>query len=145
MSVNGGITLLLIYLVGGLGFALLLNLVFRACDIENVKTTISFDSFKSFYQVNPERWELGDYTVACNKPSSYSYITRQIWFKFNYIDSFRYRWFKRNIKRNNQNAQATKNYNDMINIVKADIAAFEKKNKEETERMLNEIWNDRVK
>lgn len=140
---NGGIALFLMFLGAGLAVALFFDLIFRACDIESIKTTITFDSFKSFYQVNPERWKLDDYSVACIKPSYYSYMTHYIWFKFNYIDSIRYRWFKYNIKRNNQSAQATENYNDMINIVKADIAAFEKKNKEETEKMLNEIWRDK--
>jgi len=141
MNVNGGILLFLMFLVAGLA----VDLIVRSCDIDGVKTTITFNSFKSFYQVNPERWELYQYFVACKKPSGYSYINRKISFKFNYIDSFRYRWFKRNIKRNNQRVEATKNYQDMINIVKSDIVAFEKKNKEETEKMLNEIWNDRVK
>ena len=130
----------LMFLGIGLAIFLFFDLIFRACDIENVKTFITFDSFKSFYQVNPERWKLGDYTVACNKTSSYSYITHQIWFKFNYIDSFRYRRFKRTLNRNNQSAQAIKNYNDMIALVKSDIAVFEEKNKKETEEKLNKIW-----
>lgn len=134
----------LIFFATCLGIALIIDLCVRLAEMDGVKASISFDSFKSFYAINPNSWILSTYVVACVE-SKGCFNQRNIWFKFNYIDSIRYRLFRFNLNRNNQNAQATKNYNDMINIVKADIAAFEKKNKEETERMLNEIWNDRVK
>ena len=96
---------------------------------------IKFKSFKSFYNINPCKWELHDDYVNYRY---YSYD--RVKFRFNFIDYYRYRLWKHNLETQKRKAKYYKEYQDVLEEIKKDIAAFEENNAAETEKRLNDIW-----
>ncbi len=101
-------------------FVTLLSWLDSCCTIEN---RIKFKSFKSFYNINPDRWELCSGYVKCRQ-GSFKYID----FKFNYWDWYKYNHFHREQKKIKKNMESNKKYAKMIELVKLDIANFEAQN-----------------
>ena len=85
---------------------------------------IKFNSFISFYNINPDRWRLNDDSVDFVKKRfycSYDYI----YYKFHFIDFYRYKhWHKKLIKQKRLQKEMN-DMNEMIRIVKSDIAKLE--------------------
>lgn len=100
---------------------------------------IKFKSFKSFYNINPCKWELHIDYVNYLKPAGY-YSYDRVKFRFNFIDYYRYRLWKYNLETQKRKAKYYKEYQDVLEEIKKDIAAFEENNAAETEKRLNDIW-----
>lgn len=100
---------------------------------------IKFKSFIAFYNVNPDRWELNDsYIRFCR--NSYSLGDK---YCFKFIDFYRYKLWKREKYKHATSIRSVKKYQEMIDILKQDIADYEKRNQKETSEKLNEIWKER--
>lgn len=86
---------------------------------------IKYKSFKTFYNLNPCRWDLDDGYVWCRTINQNScYGSKEI-FRFGFIGYCRYcYWIKRNEKRENEieNAEVTAK---MLYAVKQDIETVE--------------------
>ena len=102
--------------------------------------SIKFKSFKSFYNINPGKWELHDDYVNYLKLGRYYYGYDRVKFRFNFIDYYRYRLWKHNLETQKRKAKYYKEYQDVLEEIKKDIAAFEENNAAETEKRLNDIW-----
>lgn len=68
-------------------------------NVRNIKTKISFEEFKKFYDVEPGHWELRDNFVRFykNKGHHWGDYTN---FRFNLIDTWKYSWFKAGVEVN---------------------------------------------
>ena len=85
---------------------------------------IKFNSFVSFYNINPDRWRLNDDSVDFVKKRSYC-SSDYIYYKFHFIDFYRYKhWHKKLIKQKRLQKEMN-NMNEMIRIIKSDIAKLE--------------------
>ena len=88
---------------------------------------IKFNSCVSFYNINPDRWILYDNNVGFVKERSYCSSDR-IYYKFHFIDFYRYKhWHKKLIKQKRLEKEISY-MNEMILIVKKDIAKLEEEN-----------------
>ena len=88
---------------------------------------IKFNSFVSFYNINPDRWNLDDDSVDFIKQKHFCY-SNCIHYKFHFIDYYRYKhWHKKLIKQEKLQKEIN-NMNEMIRIVKSDLAKFEEEN-----------------
>lgn len=85
---------------------------------------IKFKTFVSFYNINPDRWELDDSNVVFIKERYYC-VSGRIFYKFHFIDYYRYiHWHKKLIKQKKLQEEMN-DMNEMIRIVKSDIAKLE--------------------
>ncbi len=149
------VLILILFLFFGIG--ILCSIIFSIIEvIEKHKDKIDYPSesiyltFKGFYalyQVNPERWQLGDwyplYFKGYNK--SYHIFTEGQPIKFNKIDGKKYRKFvKQQAIRELQEQEITRTQ-EFIDIVKQDIEEFEKKNKKETQEKLEKLYGGMTK
>ena len=88
---------------------------------------IKFSSFISFYNINPDRWSLNNDSVDFIKEKHFCY-SNYIYYKFHLIDFYRYKhWHKKIIKQEKLQKEMN-NMNEMIRIVKSDLAKFEAEN-----------------
>lgn len=93
-------------------------------DQPNNAIYIKFNSFVSFYNINPDRWRLDDDNVDFVKERS-CWSADCIYYKFHFIDFYRYKhWHKKLIKQKRLQNEID-NMNEMIRIVKSDIAKLE--------------------
>ena len=93
-------------------------------DQPNNAIYIKFNSFISFYNINPDRWRLNDDSVDFVKEKFY-YSSDYIFYKFHFIDFYRYKhWYKKLIKQKRLKKEIS-DMNEMIRIVKKDIAKLE--------------------
>lgn len=89
---------------------------------------IKFNSFVSFYNINPDRWSLNDDSVDFVKEIRYYSYSNCIYYKFHLIDFYRYKhWHKKLIKQEKLQKEIN-DMNEMISIIKTDIAKFEEEN-----------------
>lgn len=96
---------------------------------------IRFKTFTSFYNINPDRWELDDAYVTFIKDKYYSHI----FYKFHFIDYYRYRsWYKKLIKQKRLQKEMN-DISEMIHIIKSDISKFEEENQRQIEKATNNI------
>ena len=85
---------------------------------------IKFKTFVSFYNINPDRWKLDDSNVVFIK-ERYCCVSDRIFYKFHFIDYYRYiHWHKKLIKQKKLQKEMN-DMNEMIRIVKSDIAKLE--------------------
>lgn len=85
---------------------------------------IKFKTFVSFYNINPDRWKLDDSNVVFIK-ERYCCVSDRIFYKFHFIDFYRYKhWHKKLIKQKRLQKEMN-DMNEMIRIVKSDIAKLE--------------------
>lgn len=102
---------------------------------------LKFSSFKKFYALNPDRWDLNDDYVACKcyKDSSWTRTTKD-YFHFGIIDFYRYKlWNKRRDKEHEKKSQA-QSVARMIAAVKQDIATAENTAQKQYETATDMIW-----
>ena len=100
------------------------------------KNKIKFKSFKSFYDVNPQRWNLYDSYVGCKQEDVWKH---DIQFKFGFFDYFKYKRFYKNHEKMQKNMASNKDYARMIELVKSDIAALESQAKSEFTKGINDF------
>ena len=94
--------LLLVILIAISLVALFVILICTLCDWSwgksYAKNVIKFKTFKSFYIINPDRWDLRDDWVLFYKScTSYGSYYGDYAFRFNYIDYIQYKIWKRKI------------------------------------------------
>ena len=96
---------------------------------------IRFKTFISFYNINPDRWELDDACVLFKKDEWYDCIR----YKFHFIDYYRYRhWYEKIIKQRSLQKEVN-DMSEMIRIIKSDIAKFEEENQCQIEKATSNI------
>ena len=61
---------------------------------------------------------------------------------FNFIGFYRYKLWKRKKEEYATQVKNNQKYQEMIDILKQDIADYEKRNQKETAEKLNEIWKE---
>lgn len=150
IEVLTAILAIIIVLAGACGIVFSIAWLIDYCNyrdgIEN-KPKIKFSAFRTFYDINPSRWYLGEATVECKIPRKdinndhlYSglFDTRET-FVFTYIDYLRYSHW-----RNSKYKFETELSNDkvtarMLEAVKQDVADFESKTMRETREALEII------
>ena len=94
-------------------------------DEPNNAIYIKFNSFVSFYNINPDRWRLCDDNVDFVKERSCCSSNHYIFYKFHFIDFYRYKhWHKKLIKQKRLENEIS-DMNEMIRIVTSDIAKLE--------------------
>lgn len=91
---------------------------------------IKFKSFRSFYALNPDRWDLYDEYVECKTRivekygPSFGCVSRQ-GFRFGLINLYRYKlWYKRTEDRERE-MDYIEQTSAMLKAVKQDLAKFE--------------------
>lgn len=129
------VIIILVIMIVIIVFAILYNIwkVNTGSDSQYIK----FKTFIAFYNINPERWELSSvfYNNIKFVTNSYHYI----YYKFNFIDFYRYRhWYKQKKKRDKKQKEL-QNMNDMIRIVKSDIAKLEAESQANMQSAANSI------
>lgn len=100
---------------------------------------IKFKSFIKFYTINPDRWDLYDFFVACKTRRADKGFNSDEFFHFGYFDWFRYVLWMRNTDKREQkikNAKATAN---MLSMVKQDIEKNEAKAKAEVSKGIDDL------
>lgn len=106
---------------------------------------IKFKAFERFYSINPDRWELEDGCVICriynDKKKPYDglfYNYTKDWFRFGFIDYYRYKKFKRKIERNKVKEKNIQIASRMLKAVREDIENMESlAQKQQSEAMDN--------
>lgn len=106
-------------------------------DLDVTNNKLKFKQFLSFYNVNPNRWELCDGYVVCRERGNLFGIR----FRFNYIDSIRYLRFCKNKEKRDKLMESNSDYARMIELVKADISKLEAQSKAEMEKAAQDIRN----
>ena len=111
-------------LICGVCVILLFMLLIWLIDQPNDAIYIKFNSFVSFYNINPDRWRLNDDSVDFVKEKFYC-SSDYIYYKFHFIDYYRYiHWHKKLIKQKKLQEEMN-DMNEMIRIVSSDIAKLE--------------------
>lgn len=115
----------MIYLLIGMTCVVLLFMWIIWLDEQpNDAIYIKFKTFVSFYNINPDRWKLDDSNVVFMK-ERYCCVSDRIFYKFHFIDYYRYiHWHKKLIKQKKLQKEMN-DMNEMIRIVKSDIAKLE--------------------
>ena len=98
----------------------------KAC----VDNKIDFDSVKKFYPINPDKWVLADGYVMYNRIKC---------FRFNFIDYWRYRSWRKQQKRMQKTIEQNDALAAVIKDVKNDIAKFEAENEAYIQSKLDEL------
>lgn len=99
---------------------------------------IKFNSFVSFYNINPDRWYLNDATVwfKIKVEANYPFLAyeKHIKFKFNLIDTIKYKHWKNQKSKNDKILKDCEEYQKVLEIIKQDIQAA----KDESMRLSND-------
>ena len=80
---------------------------------------IRFKQFVSFYNINPDRWNLNEDAVRCGI-NDYGYIALH----FNLFDYYRYKKWRKKINKNNISAMTNEELSKVIEVVKKDICKY---------------------
>lgn len=110
-----------------------------ASDCEDVEADLklSYKSFKSFYNMNPDAWKLKPWM-----PMYVMYTGETLIVKFNVIDTVKYNFFNISQEFNKKDRASRQAYAKLINSVKHDIANYENKSKTELDKMIEEIYKN---
>ena len=109
--------------------------------VYNSNGYIKFKSFVSFYNINPNRWDLHDSHIEFRNYTSLRYVHDRYCFRF--IDFYRYKLWKYKKEKYATQVKNNQAYQEMIDILKQDIADYEKRNQKETSEKLNTIWKEK--
>ena len=99
---------------------------------------IKFKTFKHFYNVNPDRWDLYDGSIRCNGET-------KEYFYFGIIDYIKYKFWRRSLDKQQREQEDMKSVARMIGYVKADIKKMELLSQQELEQAKREIANIFIK
>ena len=101
---------------------------------------ISFKSFKRFYEINQDRWELhGSYVKCIDKDRKYSYTRVSERFDFSFIDFIKYDLWRKSIRKSADNKRKMESTATMLELVKKDIAQFEDKANTQTDQAADNL------
>lgn len=120
--------------------AILMAIVVGSLDNMNAedRIKIKFNSFISFYNINPDRWELNNATVwfKIKVEDNYPFpaYEKHIKFKFNLIDTIKYKHWKRQKIKNDIILKNCEEYQKVLGIIKQDIQVTQ----QESSRLNNE-------
>lgn len=119
--------MIFVLLVFGLPiFILLMVAIIPSCPTDHGFAEIEFESFKKFYDINPERWELYDEHVCCATDIKYGMIWNSEKFQFNYLDFQKYKKWLKNKKSRDKEMANMQSTAKMIAAVKQDIEKLER-------------------
>lgn len=105
------------------------------CEDEEADLRLSYKSFKSFYNMNPDAWKLKPWM-----PTYVMYTGETLVVKFNIIDTVKYNFFCISQEFNKKERASRQAYEKLIKSVKRDIANYENKSKTELDKMIEEIY-----
>ena len=80
---------------------------------------IRFKQFVSFYNINPDRWDLNEDVVRC-EINDCEYIALH----FNLFDYYRYKKWRKKINKNNIFIKNNEELSKVIEVVKKDICKY---------------------
>ena len=80
---------------------------------------IGFKQFVSFYNINPDRWDLQEDVVRC-EINNYKYIALH----FNFFDYCRYKKWRKKINKNSISIKNNEDLSKVIEVVKKDICKY---------------------
>lgn len=128
----------LLIILGGI-FAIGIFIYFTewASECEDIEADLklSYKSFKSFYNMNPDAWKLKPWM-----PMYVMYTGETLVVKFNIIDTVKYNFFCISQEFNKKERASRQAYEKLIKSVKRDIANYENKSKDELDKMIEEIY-----
>jgi hypothetical protein len=104
---------------------------------------IKFNDFINLYVINPDRWELFNRHVDFVKPVD-GYYTRwkeTIMFQFSIIDYYRYQYWRHNLEKQKRQEKDCKQLQEVISILKSDLAKFEEQNAKRINKEAADILN----
>lgn len=121
-------------------FSIVLGLVMLFCILISTITyfeekngaKIKFKSFKHFYNVNPDRWDLYDGSVVCKGQT-------KEYFYFGLIDYIKYKFWRRWLDKRDKEREQAKSISRMIGYVREDIKKMELLSQQELEQAKKEI------
>ena len=99
-------------------------------------TKLKFKSFKRFYNINPNRWDLYDGFVVCKCNINSWHITKEC-FYFGIVDYIRYKFWRRNLDKRDKEKAHAQSTARMINSVREDIKKMELLGQQELEQAKN--------
>ena len=119
------------------GVGIFLYFISWALDCEDIEADLrlSYKSFKSFYNMNPDAWKLTPWM-----PMYVMYTGETLVVKFNIIDTVKYNFFCISQEFNKKERASRQAYEKLIKSVKRDIANYENKSKTELDKMIEEIY-----
>lgn len=117
-------------------------------DSPNHLQYIKFNNFESLYAINPSRWELHcGYVEFIKEKTHWSLVSNTIMFRFNFTDYYHYQFWKHSLKKQQDQERHCKELQEVISILKSDLAKFEDQNakrmNKEAENILNIAKNIR--
>lgn len=117
-----------------IGFFVLRN-VYKIC-IKNC-ILLNFSQFKSFYSINPSKWNLEwtSYTMRYQKGNGYDYYKIAIKSYIEYL--FLFKPFKKNINKKIQQEQNDKELTIVLQDIQNDINGLKKQAQEELQQATN--------
>ena len=80
---------------------------------------IEFKQFVSFYNINPDRWDLNEDAVRC-EINDCKYIALH----FNLFDYYRYKKWRKKINKNSISIKNNEDLSKVIEVVKKDICKY---------------------
>jgi hypothetical protein len=95
---------------------------------------LKFKAFKSFYNINPDRWDLYDGSVKCKGT-----INSKEYFHFGLIDYIKYKFWRRNLDKRKAERKHAESTARMIDAVKQDIKCMDLLSQSELEQAKKEI------
>ena len=101
-------------------FILILNYIIEGFLLQYPSPKIEFKQFTSFYNINPNRWDLKADAVRC-KINDEEYVT--IHFN-NLFDYYRYKKWRKKINKNNISTKTNEELSKVIEIIKKDITQY---------------------
>lgn len=104
---------------------------------------IKFNHFVNLYTVNPDRWELFGRYVDFVKPVEGYYRSwkETVMFQFNFMDYYRYQFWKHSLKKQQKQERECKELQEVISILKSDLNKFEQQNTERMSKEAEDVLN----
>ncbi len=135
-----GAIILIVFALPAFVFALMIYLISLGVNLSEIDADFKmpFKSFKQFYFINPDKYELKFGWVKYKIDYYEKYDI-----KFNWFDVHRYNIFMLQQLAFNQNKQRRKKYLEYVQHVKKDISKYESSAESELNKMINDIEQDR--
>lgn len=112
---------IIIVLLVGIPIALIWSIMEWAYHLESSRPWLKFKDFIMLYEADPDKWNLADSVPQCKKNESPHWGWSYIYFKFNYIDFYRYKFWKWNTKRQKNKEYAREQYEAMLKEIDVDF------------------------
>ena len=97
----------------------IMTYIFDGFLLWNPSPKIGFKQFVSFYNINPDRWDLNEDAVRC-EINDCKYVALH----FNLFDYYRYKKWRKRINKNNISAMTNEELSKVIEVVKKDICKY---------------------